>query len=260
MAQVISRDGTQIEFEKVGQGPAVILVHGATAYGLLESWGDLPALLSPHFTVYGYDRRGRGKSTDTLPFAVEREIEDLEALITDAGGSAFAHGVSSGAALVLKAAASGLNVTKISLYEPPYYVESEGTHKADGYTSQLNEALSRGSRGDAVAAFLRYVGLPEEAIAGMRHAPMWAGMEAIAPTLAYDNAALGNSTVPAALASSVTIPTLVANGDASFAFMAASAPALAEALPNGQHHTLAGQTHDADPKVLAPVLIEFFNS
>src|SRR5947199_6861992 len=120
MRTVISKDGTALAFDQSGQGPALILVAGATATRLAEA--ALSAHLAPHFTVFAYDRRGRGDSGDTAPYAVEREVEDLEALIREAGGSAFVFAISSGAALALEAAASRLNVKKLALYEPPFMV------------------------------------------------------------------------------------------------------------------------------------------
>jgi pimeloyl-ACP methyl ester carboxylesterase len=257
MPTVTSKDGTQIGYNTTGTGPAVILIDGAFCF---RGFGPMPALaplLAPHFTIYTYDRRGRGESGDTLPFALEREFEDIDALIQHAGGAACLFGTSSGAALALRAAASGLNLTKLAMYEPPY--DNNNLAGAATYTREITDALAVGSRGDAVAAFIRYTGAPPEAIEGMRQSPMWAGMEAVAPTLAYDNTAMGDSSVPTALAATVSIPTLVMTGSATFPFMHASAHTLVNAMPNAEYRSLEGQTHEVDPSVLAPVLIEFFS-
>lgn len=256
MATVISKDGTRIGYDVAGTGPTLILVDGAFCF---RGFGPMPALaplLEPHFTVITYDRRGRGESGDTLPFALEREFDDLAALMQTVGGEASLYGVSSGAALALHATASGLNITKLALYEPPF--DDNNLAGAAKYTTELTQALAAGNRGEVVAAFIRYTGAPPEAIEGMRQSPMWAGMEAVAPTLAYDNTALADGAVPTALAATVRVPTLVMTGSATFPFMHASAHTLVNAMPNAEYRSLEGQTHEVDPEVLAPVLIEFF--
>ena len=253
MQTVSSADGTAIAFTRAGNGPALVLVDGAMCYG---SMGPMPALaqrLTDHFTVYTYDRRGRGESGDTQPFAVEREIEDLEALVADAGGSAFAYAISSGAALTLRSAAAGVPWVRLALYEVPY------TGPKQDYTRELAELLAAGRRGDAVERFMTLVGMPAEAIAGMRHAPAWPMLEAIAPTLAYDDAALGDGSVPRDAAAMVKVPTIVIDGEASPPALRDATAAVADAIPRAQRQTLAGQTHDVSPDALAPVLIKFFS-
>jgi pimeloyl-ACP methyl ester carboxylesterase len=207
--------------------------------------------LTDHFTVYTYDRRGRGGSGDTLPFAVEREIEDLAALIEHAGGSAYGYAISSGAALVLRAAAAGLPWRRLALYEPPFLGPKQD------YTRELAELLAAGRRGDAVERFMTLVGMPSQAIAGMRGGPAWPMFEAIAPTLAYDDAALGDGSVPQDEAAMVKVPTILLDGGASPTMLRDAAAAVAEAIPQARRQTLAGQTHDVSPDALAPVLIEF---
>ncbi len=260
MNQVMSNDGTVIAFDRSGQGPAVILVGGAFQYRAIDpSTAQLAALLAQHFTVFHYDRRGRGESGDTQPYAVEREVEDLEALIHEAGGSAFVFGMSSGGVLALEAAARGLAITKLAAYELPFNSGDEHARQAaERYTQQLAALLNEGRRGDAVALAMTTWGAPPEAIAGMRQAPIWPLFEAVAPTLAYDDAIMGDGSVPTARLASITVPTLVMDGGASPAFMHNAAQATAHALPNGQRRTLEGQTHDVAPQVLAPVLVEFF--
>jgi pimeloyl-ACP methyl ester carboxylesterase len=261
MNTISSDDGTTISYEKQGEGPALILVDGALSVYSSGGKAELAKLLASRLTVYGYDRRGRGGSGDTLPYAVDREIEDIEALIDRAGGSAFLYGHSSGASLAMLAAVKlGGKVGRLAMYEPPYNDEPEAQRTWAQYLSELAEALADGRRGDAVALFMRYVGTPAEQVDGMRAAPFWPGMEAVGPTLAYDHAAIQGPTnsVPTDVAVRVTVPTLVMSGGASFPFMHDTARALSQAMPSGELRTLDGQTHDVNPGVLAPVLAEFF--
>jgi pimeloyl-ACP methyl ester carboxylesterase len=263
MKTVTSKDGTTIAYDQAGAGPALILVGGAFEQRALDTetakLAALP-LLARHFTVVHYDRRGRGDSTDTLPYAVEREIEDIAALIDATGGSAFVFGISSGAALAMEAAiALGGKVEKLAMYEAPYNSDEAARHAWINYRKQLAEVLAAGRRGDAVALFMMLVGMPAEHVPAMHQHPMWPLFEAVAPTLAYDAAALGaDAVVPIERAGRVTMPALVMDGSASFPFMHASAVALAQAMPHGQHLTLEGQTHEVAAEVLAPVLVEFF--
>jgi pimeloyl-ACP methyl ester carboxylesterase len=261
MNTVTSTDGTTIAYDARGEGPALVVVDGALC--TRQSKLDLAALLAPRFTVYGYDRRGRGDSGDTRPYAVAREIEDLETLIDEAGGSACLYGHSSGACLALEAAAQlGGKVRKLALYEAPYD-DAPGVRKPWAtYIARLTEALADDRRGDAAALFMRFVGTPDEQIAGMRQAPLWAGFEAIAPTLAYDHTGIlgPDLAVPAARAARIPTPTLVMAGGAGAPFMRESAETLSKAMPQAELRVLDGQTHDVDPAVLAPVLTEFFAS
>jgi pimeloyl-ACP methyl ester carboxylesterase len=260
MSTVTSKDGTRIAYDKTGKGPAVILVDGAMTH---RGLGPLAAQLADQFTVYTYDRRGRGESGDTLPFAVAREIEDLEALIDDAGGSAFVFGISSGGALVLEAAlALGSKVKKLAIYEAPYN-DDEAARKAwKEYTQQLGELLAADRRGDAVALFMKLVGASDEGVAQVRQTPMWPELEAVAPTLAYDHTALLGeyASVPTERAARVAAPALIMDGGASYPFMHITAMALAKAIPHAQQRTLEGQTHEVAAEAIAPVLAGFFNS
>jgi len=263
MDTITSPDGTTIAYDKQGEGPALILVDAALITRSSGSKPELAKLLAAHFTVYSYDRRGRGDSGDTLPYAVGREIEDIETLIDAGGGPAFLYGNSSGAALAMLAAVTlGGKVSKLAMYEAPYNDDPDAQRAWSQYISAMTEALADGRRGDAVALFMAYVGTPAEQIDGMRRAPFWAGMEAVAPTLAYDHAAIlgQNSSVPIDMAGRVQVPTLVMSGSASFPFMHGTARALSRAMPQGELRTLEGQTHDVNPGVLAPVLTEFFAS
>ncbi len=255
--KTISRDGTELAYARAGQGPAVILVSGAMSTG--GTVAPLAGLLARSSTVLWYDRRGRGGSGDTAPYAVEREVEDLAALIDAAGGEAALYGISSGGALALEAAASGLPVRRVAVYEVPYALDEEAADARAAYTARLTEALDGGRRGDAVELFLRLTGLAEEMIQRARQSPMWAGMEAIAPTLAYDDAVLAGGRVPRDRLASVGVPVLAAAGGDSPPWLREAARAAAEAVPDGTYRALEGETHMVDPNVLAAVLGEFFD-
>ncbi len=259
MKKVTSKDGTEIAYEKRGAGPAVILVDGALCHRSFGPMPQLAELLALRFAAYNYDRRGRGDSGDTRPYALAREIDDIEALIDEAGGSAFVFGTSSGACLALEAAIKlGAKIKKLAMYEPPYNSEKAVQQAWKEYRKQLAELLAADRRGDAAALFMKSVGTPAEQIDGMRHAPVWPMFEAVAPTLAYDAAALGEDrSAPIERAANVTVPALVMNGS-TIPFMLDTAKALAKAIPQAQHRTLEGQSHDVNLEVLAPVLVEFF--
>jgi pimeloyl-ACP methyl ester carboxylesterase len=255
--KILSRDGTPIAYERTGHGPAVILVSGAMSTG--GTVAPLAVPLSERFDVLVYDRRGRGASGDTAPYAVAREVEDLAALVEAAGGEACLCGISSGGALVLEAAASGLPVRRAAVYETPYadFLDGGAERNAE-YTEQLTAALAEGRRGDAVELFLRLTGMGEGMIQGARQSPMWPGMEAVAPTLAYDNSVMAGGLVPRDRLASITVPLLAVAGGASPEWMREGTRAVAEAAPNGSYRVLEGQTHMVDPTALGPVLAEFF--
>jgi pimeloyl-ACP methyl ester carboxylesterase len=259
MEMVRSTDGTPIAFDRLGAGPALILVGGAFQHRAIDPRTvKLADLLAPHFTVLHYDRRGRGDSGDTQPYAVEREVEDLGALIASAGGSACLFGQSSGAALALEAAKNGLAVTKLALYEPPLVVDDSRPPVPRDYLSQLDALVAAGRRGDAVAYFLTSgVSVPAEVVAGMREQPFWPVFEAIAHTLAYEARVLGDtlsgSPEPLARWASVNVPTLVIDGGQA-PWMSHGADALAAVLPQAQRRTLHDQPHGVDPEVLSSLL------
>ncbi len=265
MSTVTSKDGTTIAYDKNGQGPALILIDGALCYRGFGPMPGLAELLAPHFIVYTYDRRGRGQSSNSKPYSVEREVEDIDALVQAAGGSAYLYGISSGACLALEAALRlGRKTPKLAMYEPPYNSQNGARQQWKDYRMQLDKALSEGRRGDAVVLFMKLVGTPDDAINGMRSAPMWRMFEAVAPTLAHDAAAMGDERVaPVDRASRLAVPALVMDGGANLVFLPAmheSATALAKAIPHAQQRTLEGQTHDVKADVIAPVLVEFFES
>ena len=256
MNTTTSSDGTAIAYDRFGGGPPVIMTAGA--FNTRSTTEPLAQALAPRFTVLNYDRRGRGDSGDTAPYAVDREIEDLAALISAAGGSASVFGYSSGATLALKAAANGLPVTKLVLYEPPFNTDDSYPALPAGFATQLAELVSAGRRSDAVELYqTKAVGIPEEVVAQMRHAPFRPGMEALAHTLAYDAAVVGDRSLPAALLATVTIPALVISGEQSPPFLRNAARAAAAALPGGRLSVLPGQGHDINPEATAPVMAEF---
>jgi hypothetical protein len=263
MERVRSADGTSIAYERAGDGPAVILVGG----GIVDRSENAPLVpeLAAQFTVYNYDRRGRGDSTDTQPYDVRREIEDIHALIAAAGGSAHLYGASSGGALALEAAAAGLAIDKLAVYEVPYNMDANWPSRWREYAERLATALSEGRRGDAFALFMRVTGSSDADIEGLRNSPMWPGLKAVAHTLAYDAACLGNGRPPAARLASITQPMLVATGDDRPDDAATWVLALDEAAdeivaraPHAQRRTLEGQSHVAAPRALAAMLHAFF--
>ena len=262
MKKALSKDGTAIAFDQSGKGPPIILVDGALCYRAFGPSAAVAGLLAPHFTVFTYDRRGRGDSSDTAPYAVEREVEDIEALIKEAGGSAFVFGVSSGAALALEAASRLPGIPKVALYEAPFIVDDSRPPIPEGYLAQLNGLVSADRRGDAVRLFMKLVGVPAIFIAMMRLMPPWSKLKAVAHTLPYDITIVQDNQrgkpLPAGRWASITAPTLVVDGGKSPTWMRHGMRALADVLPHAKMRTLPGQTHMVKPKVLAPVLVEFF--
>lgn len=220
--------------------------------------------LSQYFTVYNYDRRGRGESTDTPPYAIERETEDIDALIEAAGGPVFLFGASSGAVLALDAVAHGSKVTKLAVYEPPFIVDDKSEPISPTMLQDLKALVAAGKPGDAAELFLTKgaMRLPAEAVAGMRAAPYWAAVEAAAPTLVYDatlmEGLMYGKPLPAERWASVTVPTLVLNGGASAGWAQSATDALASVLPGAERQTLEGQTHEFQPEAITPVLQKFF--
>ena len=228
-----------------------------------SSAAPLAELLAPRFTVFAYDRRGRGDSGDTQPYAPEREFEDLEGLIDTAGGSAFVYGHSSGAALSIAVADRGASIEKLALYEPPFAVDDSHPPMPADFVPRLRELAAEGRRGDAVELFLTTgPGLPAEVVARFREAPMWAGFEAVAHTLAYDNEIvepyMQGKPLPAEWSTSLTMPALVTDGGNSPTWMQNTTRALAGLLPNARHRSFEGQNHAVDPQQIAPVLTAFF--
>jgi pimeloyl-ACP methyl ester carboxylesterase len=260
--KVRSKDGTEIAYDVVGDGPALILVGGA--------WNDrmtptqLARQLAGEFSVYAYDRRGRGDSGFTEPYAVEREIEDVEAVIEAAGGSAYAFGVSSGGALALEATAAGAPISKLAVYEIPYVVDDSRPPLASDYIEHLEELIGQDKRTGVLEYFMTAaVGMPAEMAKGMAESPMAEAMVGLAHTVPYDGrimlrGSMHGEALPARFRDTVTVPSLVMDGGNSPAWIRNSARALVGILPDVQYRTLEGQDHAAGPDVLAPELEDFF--
>jgi pimeloyl-ACP methyl ester carboxylesterase len=253
---VRSADGTRIAYDRLGDGPPLILIDPAGHHRGLTKFAGLARLLAPHFTVFTYDRRGRGESSDTPPYAPEREVEDLEALIADAGGSAAVYGYSSGALLALHAAARLDSIPRLALLEPP--LQDDDAPRPDPLTAELEALIAEGRRSDAVARFHESIGVPDEFVEQMRSSPAWAKWEAVAPTLVYD-CKLSDAT-DSALLESVEVPALVLDSEGSGEDLTGWAATVASRLPNATHRSLAGEWHVVADETLAPVLIEFFGS
>jgi pimeloyl-ACP methyl ester carboxylesterase len=246
-----------IAFDKVGEGPPVILVLGA--FNTRAVGAPLAAALAAKHTVINYDRRGRGDSGDSAPYAVEREIEDLDTLVQRAGGAASVFGFSSGAALALAAAAHGLAITRLALFDLPLTVNPPA-NPVD-HAAALDALVRAGRRGDAVEYFQhRMVGLPEPVVAQLRHAPFRPALEAMAHTLVYEATILGDGHLPLEQARAVRAPTLAIAAGAAQPFMRETAEALARAVPDGRALVLEGATHDLVPEVLAPPLLRFYSA
>ena len=255
-----SADGTTIAFDRSGTGPVLVLVHGAFTDRSHPMLAEVARALSPWFTVVNYDRRGRGGSGDTRPYAARREIEDIDAVITTAGGSAMVFGGSSGAALALEAAARLPAVTRLALWEPPYHVDPSAPDLPHDLAALLADLVEAGSPGDAVELFMvRAAEVPAELVRAMRADPSWAGLEALAHTLAYEAEVMGpGNALPVGTAAALGQPVLVLNGEHSPAWMRNAGAAVAAAVPAAVHRILAGQTHAVTADALAPELLEFF--
>jgi pimeloyl-ACP methyl ester carboxylesterase len=251
-----SRDGTTIAFDRLGDGPAVVII-GA---GPTDRSANAPVaqLLAGRFTVVNYDRRARGQSGDTQPYSVDREYDDLAAVVDAAGGSAMLYGTSLGGAIALEAAARGLPVTKLALWEPPYYLDDEPRRPPADYHDQLAAAVAAGRPGDAVALFFTTaVGMPGEFVDQLRQSPFWPAMQQLAQALVYDAQVVGDFRVPADRLGRISVPTLVIDGGATPSISRA-ADQVARLVPGARRRTLPGQPHNVDPAAIAPVLVEFF--
>jgi len=257
IGRVTSGDGTSIAFERVGTGPAVILVDAAGNFRGFSPMPQLADALAQNFTTFTYDRRGRGASTDTLPYAVDREIDDLQALIDLAGGSAFVHGFSSGAILGLLAAEHGIGIAKVSLLEPPLRVEATPPPPS-GISGEVARLVITGRRGEAYEHWLNGIGVPADMIAGMRESPLWPALEATAHTLIYDSLIPGS--LPPDRLAAISTPALVVASEGSDDRLRNWAQGVAEALPNASARFLPGTWHGVDAEHLAPALTQFFIS
>ncbi|MFE4638541.1 alpha/beta fold hydrolase [Streptomyces sp. NPDC056773] len=262
MFTVVSSDGTAIAAERHGTtGPVLILVGGTLMTRVRHA--PLAALLARDFSVVNYDRRGRGDSGDHPVHTVQREIDDLDALIEHVGGPVLLFGMSSGAVLALEAVARGSSVSALALYEPPFVVDGTRPPLPADYVDRVEAALARGSATEALTHFLTTgLAMPDEEIARMRHTPVWAAWESVARTLPYDGRLMAGTMsgrpLPTDRWSSVSVPVLVGHGGAGETYMAHAAKELASHGDNYTLHTLPGQNHTVDPQALAPVLTAFF--
>ena len=264
MTTVRSADGTTIAYSQTGQGPPLILVDGALCSRSFGPMPKLAELLAPHFTVYTYDRRGRGESGNTAPYSPDREVEDIEAMVALAGETVYVHGTSSGAALALDAARSIPAIGKLAVYEPPFIVDDTRPPMPDGFLARLDRLVADGRRGNVVKEFMRLVGTPAIFTAVLPITPVWPKLKAAAPTLPYDIAILQDHQRGTPFAAGewagVKAPTLVAAGGKSPAWISNATRALADALPDARYRTLPGQNHMVKAQAIAPVLTEFFTS
>ncbi|MEU7871742.1 alpha/beta hydrolase [Dactylosporangium sp. NPDC049140] len=257
MNKATSKDGTAIAFDQVGEGPAVIVVGGGPTTRAVNT--AVAELLAPSFSVFNYDRRGHGDSGDTPPYTADREYEDLEAIIAVAGGSAHVYGTSGGGMIALEAAARGLAITRLVVWEPPYIVDDTRPPVPADYHQQLVDLLAAGRRGDMLELFFtKAANLPAEFVSPMRQSPFWPAMEELAPTLVYDAMLTGDFSLPTQRIAAVAIPTLVLDGGTTL-WLSNAARAVTGTLPDARHRTLPGQPHNVDPAAIAPALAEFFN-
>ena len=256
METVTSSDGTHIAFERLGEGPALVIVGGSLADH--QFYAPLADELAKHFTVYNFDRRGRGQSGDTQPYTVEREVDDVGALLAYAKEPVLMYGHSAGSALGLRAAASGLNVARLALADPPFAPRGENDEAAKAehaeQAAHIQELNGEGDYKGSAKFFLKDYGLPDEDLEAMFQSPAGGGMLDCARALPYDYAVLGDGLVPTELAAKVNVPTMVLVAEA----MPETAQALAEAMPNARFRAMEASAHELPPGVLAPVLEEFF--
>lgn len=259
-ATVTSADGTTIAFDRYGAGPALVLVHGACTDRTHPTLAAVATALAPWFTVFNYDRRGRGTSGNNTPYAVARELDDLAAVITAAGGSALVFGGSSGAALALRAAAGNPAIAKLAVWEPPFHVDGTAPHLPDDFAVRLADLVAQGRRSDAVELFLvAAADVPGETVKAMRTQASWPATEALAHTLAYEAAVLGpGNALPADQLTATTQPTLVLNGANSPPWMINAGETVARSMPCAVHRMLANQAHNVTPEAITPELLEFF--
>jgi pimeloyl-ACP methyl ester carboxylesterase len=253
-----SRDGTTIAFDRSGDGPPIILMGGAL--NDRQTTAPLAELLATRFTILNYDRRGRGGSTDTAPYAPLREIEDLDAVITAAGGSAYLFANCTGGFVAIAAAAQGLAITKLALYEPPYIADKRivSSHD-DSYRARLAQLLADGRRGDALEHFMiNAAGIPPELAVKRRTLPIWPTLEALAPTLLYDAIVASDQNVPTDQLARITVPVLVMDGTNSSDVQRNAGRAIADTLTDARHVSLPGHSHKLVAEAVAPSLLEFF--
>jgi pimeloyl-ACP methyl ester carboxylesterase len=258
MEKLTSTDGTTIAYQRSGGGPALILVVGA--FCDRSSTAGLTPLLASDFTVYEYDRRGRGSSGDSPDYSVDREVDDLSALISEAGGSAFVYGHSSGAALALEAAARGVPITGLVAYEPPYSALDDGTGGSTELLEGVRARIAAGDRDGAASLFLQGVGTPADVLPMIRQSPGWPRMLELAPGLVYDLTLCNGGVVPRERLARIGVPAVAVSGGASGEWASRAGAAVADAVPGARHVVLDGQTHAVAHEAIAPVILEAFRA
>jgi pimeloyl-ACP methyl ester carboxylesterase len=253
--QITSKDGTTIEVECSGTGDPVVIIGGIV--GDRSQQAPVAELLAPQFTVYNYDRRGHGSSGLNPPYSTDGEVEDVAAVIDLAGGSACVFATSGCSVIALQAAATGVPITKLALWEPPFIVDDTRPPVPSDYRQQLEALLAEDRRGDMVALFLTAAaGIPAPFVDQLRQSPFWAPQEAFAPTLINDATMMGDYSVPTSTVS-VDVPTLVLDGGTT-PWLTTAADTVASVLPDAQRRTLAGQQHNVEPEAIAPALAAHF--
>jgi len=257
MATVTSSDGTKIGYTKIGTGHPLIIIDGALCSRAFGPTPDIGKMLSEYFAVINYDRRGRNESTDTAPYSVDKEVDDIDALIKEVGSPVHLLGFSSGAGLALQAAARGLNISKLVLYEPPYITNMGGHTPPADSVDQFKKMVSEGRQGDAVKFFMKdLVGMPAFIPVIMSLLPMWKKLKASAHTLSYDASVMEGFTVPVKLTSQVKVPTYIMGGEKSALPLRNAVKKLSEVMPGSHLVILKGQNHNVSPKALVPVVVE----
>jgi len=259
---VTSKDGTKIAYEVVGQGPPLVFVMGAMGTRRIAFSKAMREELAKSFTLHFYDRRGRGETGDAspTPYLVEREIEDLRAVCEAAGGSPFVCGTSSGAALALLAAASGVPMRMLAAHEPPYAVGEHAATFDRGYQANVTKLVAEGKREEAVKYFMRTVGVPGFMLWAMRFMPFWKDAVAAAPSLPYDAAVMGSFDMPEKRLREIRVPTVVLVGGSTAPRLRAAADAVAKVVPGATERVIPKQNHGVKPAALRPVLVECFGA
>lgn len=250
-----SKDGTKIAYDKVGSGPTLLIVNGAMGFRGNSFAKRFQAEFAKHFTVIDYDRRGRGESGDTLPYRVQKEVDDIAALVAGpGGGKCLVFAQSSGAALALEAAASGVPMTKLFAYEPPYMVGDPKDRPASDFKEHLEGLVADGKRDAAVAYFMKTVGVPGFAVAIMRLFPFWKDLRAVAHTLPYDAAVMAGFDFPKARLARLKVPVVAIAGEKTTPTLKRAVAEVAATVPGAKHEVAPKMSHAVDAKRLAPLL------
>lgn len=258
---VTSADGTRIAYHKVGHGPALLVVNGALGFRGMSFARKATRELAEHFTVIDYDRRGRGESGDQAQYEVAREVEDLAALMQGAaGGPCYVFAQSSGAALALWAAADGVPMKALVAYEPPYMVGEPTDRPAADYGARVTSLIAAGRRDEAVTLFMVTVGVPRLAVALMRLFPLWKDLRAVAHTLPYDAAVMGDFDFPIERLASIPVPVVAVAGEKTTATLQRAVREVAATVPGAQHRLAPGMSHAINAARLAPLLREWFDA